>query len=442
MKLITILLMAVAALTVLTGFAILCGSTKQSRSQGVWFFVATIGAAVWSIAIALFLILPSSSSVSFSALVVAIIAGISLTDVALLGYTSWSSGPASKALVALFGAGGAFLSILLALHPELFYSDITFGQDCNTIHTVRTWYFYALIAFFTLISLVYSGFLTKTIKHIKNRGAKNGLRIFQAGLSVGGILALVFDLLLLTSHPHLAWIGPMAVSISIITFYYSVVKYRIIALSGKWLQILSYIIIIAAGVIIYFLVFYAIFTSLFRISSPSPQILLLNFIMVAIVLCLMPALSEISSLIKAILPTKQIDIGYITRKLSALRRDNLDVKELAAFLAQHLKLDYFGFYIHGRLYGSSALDVSSDELVKLAKLKLPAHTIWQPVDKELELSEHIQRAAVLFDAHDHAFGQVLIGRSNSGHMLERSDLAQIELTVKLCADLLNGGKSL
>ena len=441
MQLITTLLIAIAALTILTGVSILFGTTKQSRAQGAWFFIAALGAAVWSAAIAIFLTMPESSANLVQPLVVSIITGIALTDVAMLGYTSWPSGKSGKALTALFGLVGITIIIALALHPELFYSHVTFGYDHNTIHTTNTWYFYVLIAFFTLISLVYSGFLTKTIKRIKNRGAKNGLRIFQLGLSVGGILALVFDLLLLTSHSHLAWIGPMAVSISIITFYYSVVKYRILALTGKWLQILSYIILIAAGVIVYVLIFYTIFTSLFRVASPSAEILLLNFIMIAIVLCLMPALREISSLIKAQLPTKQIDIGYITRKLRSITRGNYDTKELASFLATQLKLDYFGFLIGGKLIGSSPSELSADELVKVSKLKHPARGIWLNVpDGTLDDSKY--RVAELVSAKNTPFGHAIVGRSASGRILEPADLAEIEMVINLSALILDGGKGL
>lgn len=440
MKLITVLLIAVAVLAVLTGFAILCGTTRQSRMSGLWFFIGTVGAAVWSIAIAIFLTLPSSMSDSAPALVISVISGITLTDVALLGYAGWSSGRNGKILVGVFALLGTALCVLLAERPELFYSHFTFGQEFNTIHTTRTWYFYALIVFFTAISLIYSGFLSKTIKRIKNHGAKNGLRIFQAGLSVGGILALVFDLLLLTSVPHLAWIGPMAVSISIITFYYSVVKYRILSLSGKWLEILSYIILMAAAIIVYTLAFYAIFTTLFKVASPSIEILLLNFVMAVILLCLMPALREISAMLRSALPTRDIDVGYITRKILAIKHDHLDLKELAGFLATQLKVDYFAFLINGKAYGSKTTFLTSEELVKIAKLKHPTRSIWQTQPDES--ADNSVRVAVLTDSKGEAFGQALVGRSNGGHTLEHRDLIQMEMVIKLAASVIGGSKGL
>ena len=440
MQLITVLLIAVAVLAVLTGFSILCGTTKQSRVNGLWFFVATVGAAVWSSAIAIFLTLPNSMSDIAPALVISVISGITLTDVALLGYAGWSNGRSSKALVGIFALLGVALCVLLAEQPDLFYSHFTFGQDFNTIHTTNTWYFYALIAFFTAISLIYSGFLSKTIKHIRNHGAKNGLRIFQAGLSVGGILALVFDLLLLTSNPHLAWIGPMAVSISIITFYYSVVKYRILSLSGKWLEILSYIILMIAAIIIYILTFYAIFTTLFKVASPSVEILLLNFVMAIVLLCLMPALREISAMLRSALPTRDIDVGYTTRKILALKRDHLDLKELAGFLATQLKIDYFAFLINGRVYGSKSTFLASDELAKIAKLKHPTGSIWQT--QPSEDPDNPVRVAALIGSNGEAFGQALVGHSSNGHILERRDLVQMEMIINLAASVIDGSKGL
>lgn len=440
MFLITILLYAVAALTILTGISVLCGTTKQSKTKGVWFALATMGTSVWSAAIAFFMSLPEANATLAPAVVVGIIAGITLTDIALLGYACWENARTGKIITLTSALGGIALIVILALHPELFYNDITFGEELNTIRTVRTWYFYVIIAYFTVVSLIYTNSITKGTKHIKSHGAKLGLKIFQAGLSLGGILALVFDLLLLSSHPHLVWIGPMAVSVTITIFYYSVVKYRILALTGNSMRLLSYIILLAAGVIIYFVVFYTVFTAIFRIPSPSPQIIIFNLIMVAIVLCLMPALSEVSSMIKALLPTKQFDVGYITKKLNNLNSGNVDIKELASFLATQLKFEYVGFLINGRLYGSKPFDVSSDDLVKIEKLKAPKFGVWQDFSKEETEEDEVTRVALLTDSKGKTVGQVLLGRPINRHILDRRDTIQIEMVFNLCSVIIDGDK--
>lgn len=442
MQLITILLFAVSALTLLTGASVLFGATKHVRVSGAWFFVATLGAAIWSVAIAKFMTLPESNSALAPLLVVGIISGITLTDVALIGYTSWLSQKHGKLLTLGFAFFGVVLVALLAFNPELFYSDIAFNFDYNQIFVNHGWYFYALIVYFALISVVFTSALAETAKKTKNKGAKTGLQIFRAGLSLGGILALIFDLILITSKPGLVWIGPMAVSISIITFYYSVIKYRILALQGTWMNILSYIILIAAGIIIYTLAFYAVFASIFRISSPSAEILNLNFIMAAIILCLMPAISEVSSMLKTFLPTKTIDVGYVAKKLNHLQKDNIDLKELAGFLAQQLKFDYVGFLIDGHIYGSKNLTLSAEDLHTIKKLKAPKHGIWQEYDKSTTADAQISRVAVLENSKSEPFGQILIGRSSGGHLLMRRDFIEIEMLINLAAIAIDGEKAL
>lgn len=440
MQLITTLLYAVAVLAFLTGVSILLGATKQSRPSAVWFFVATLGAAVWSAAIATFLKLPETSADLTPLLVTGIIAGITLTDVAMLGYTAWSS-RAGKFLTAIFAILGAAIVAIIAYNPDLFYTNVTFGTDYNTIYTVRTWYFYALIAYFFVISMVYSTFLAETIKHTKNKGAKNGLRLFRSGLAVGGILALIFDLLLLSSHPHLAWIGPMAVSISVITFYYSIVRYKILALKGDWINILSYIILIIAGGILYLLAFYAVFKAIFRVASPSGEMLVFNLIMVAIILLLMPAINEVTSMIRAYLPNLPIDMGYVTRKLNLLDK-NVDLKELASFLAQQLKFEYAGILLGERLYGSRDIDISSDDLKEIAKLKPPKSGLWENLGERRASDDQVSRIAVLKNSKGEVYGQVLLGRATSGRQLSRKELVEIEMAISLVAIILDEDSSI
>lgn len=368
MQLITILLNAVAILTFLTGLAVLCGVTKRSRTQGIWFFFSTLGAAIWSVAIAVFLTLPESSANLAPTLVIGIIAGITLTDVAILGYTSWSSN-SGKVTTTLFGIGGLAITCLLATNPSLFYDNITFGPDFNQLHVVHGWYFYLLIVYFFTISLTYSAALSRSIKRLKSPGVKNGLKIFRAALSIDGILALIFDLILITSNPDLVWIGPMAVSVSIVSFYYSVVKYRILALSGRWMRVLSYVVLIAMGVVGYVLIFYLVFTAIFHIPNPSFSILLLNFVMATVLLCLIPALIEVVSMIRSLLPSQQLDIGYITRKLSKLRTSDADYKELASFLALTLRREYVALEINGKVYESAPNSHNHFEISQTSDLK-------------------------------------------------------------------------
>ena len=214
-------------------------------------------------------------------------------------------------------------------------------------------------------------------------------------------------------------------------------------MNANWMKILSFIILIAFGALVYVLVFYIIFRALFRGPAnlnPSPQILLLNLIMVAIVFCLLPAISEVYSFMKSFIATKEIDIGYITKKLRKVTQRSLDLKELAGFVADHLHLEYVGFLINGRIYGSDALDISSEDLVAIGKLKPEKRGIWQDINpvSEICIRSDIKNIAELYNTKGEAFGQIIIGHPIGRKNLETRDMIEIEMVVNLVASIING----
>lgn len=442
MQLITTLLGAVAILTMLSGVSILFGSRKQNRSNAVWFFLATIGSAVWSSSIALFLGLGSSDFAP--ALIVGIIAGITLSDVALLGYSGWKT-TSGKILLFVFGILGVSIVGILALRPEVFYSSISINNDCNQIEIVKGWYYVALIVYYTLITLAFSGFLSRTIKKTTNKSMKIGLIVFYVGLSIGGILALVFDLILLSSVPSLIWIGPMAVSVTILTFYYSVVRYKVVGLSSKWMKIMSSIILSIFGIIIYMLVFYAVFTALFKIPNPSPAVLLLNLIMVVILILLLPALRELKMFMKSMIDSENIQFEYIIKKISQIKKEDFSYKELASFIADNLHYSYIIFIVDGRAYSSAnTIRLSADEITKIEKLEKPENGIWQifnRADVKMFDNYEISRIGALIDKNGKVFGQVVFGKKLTKFELSRKSLIEYETIINFAAMVIENGSS-
>ena len=123
-------------------------------------------------------------------------------------------------------------------------------------------------------------------------------------LAFGGssTLVLIFNLILpLFNNWSLIWIGPLALSATIIGFYYTILRYRSLNLASVWLKIFSYVVLISSIAIIYMIIFALIFTALFRGSMPSVEVIVLNFIMILVFLILMPALSEIMTFIRSLI---------------------------------------------------------------------------------------------------------------------------------------------
>ncbi|MBR3415054.1 hypothetical protein IKG73_03560 [Candidatus Saccharibacteria bacterium] len=258
MQLIRALLIAAAAVVLLSGISVFFGSRKQEKKSAARFLIATIGAALWTVAIFIILDLPNASADFVHFIFTCAIGSITLCDVGLLAFLSYGY-KGGKILTLLFTIGGAILVTLLAYDSSLFYSSYDLSQGyAHFVVDHSCWYFYALIVYFFLISITFSSYLLRRIEEAKNSGLKTGLKVFLIGLSIGGILALVFNLLLLTSQPSLIWIGPLATIVSILSFYFSVYKYGTLNVSSKWMKAMSGAILVGVAVIIYLLAFYVV----------------------------------------------------------------------------------------------------------------------------------------------------------------------------------------
>ena len=219
MQLVRALLIAVSVVVLLSGISIYFGSSKQEKGSAARFLIAVLGAVIWTIAILIFIHMPGASSNFIHIIVTCIIGGVTFCDIGLLAYLGWQYKHGKFATV-LFTIIGITLIALLAYDPSLFYSSVNTDLEYTQLFVNHSWYYFTVIAYFFLISIVFSSFLQKRIKATVNKGLKTGLKVFYVGLSIGGILALIFSLILITSHPHLVWIGPMATSISILSVSY------------------------------------------------------------------------------------------------------------------------------------------------------------------------------------------------------------------------------
>lgn len=138
--------------------------------------------------------------------------------------------------------------------------------------------------------------------------------------------------------------------------------------------------------------------------------------------------------------TQQIDVGYIIKKVSKVNPKRENLKDLAGFLADHLHFAYVGFLINGRLYGSSSLAFTADELAKISKMKSRDGELWQKSDEttgKILNNLDINAVAELRDAKGNVFGQFIFGKPLSKAKFERRDLVQLEMIINLVATVLD-----
>lgn len=441
MQLVTILLIAVAVLTLLSGISVMAGVSKKQRTNGIWFFVATICGAIWSVSMAIFLTLPISAPDTTASIIAFIVyASVIFADVSLLGYICWHY-RFGKVCTLLFLVAGIIIADIILHNPELMYNGIILSRDGNQLDLNYGWFFMIVLSFFGLITTAFTCFLIYRIRHSRERGERIGHTVFLVGLSISGLFSLLFDMIQIV--PSLTWLGPLVMSIVILSFYYAILRHRILHVSSFWLKALSYVNIIASATILYMIIFFVIFAALFHAQSPSATVILLNFIMIFIVLLLMPVINEFNASVRSLLSVNKVDLAYVIKKLNRIAPRNANLKELASFLAEHLHFNYIGFIINGRLYSSNDASLSNEEIHAISELKTNERGVWQTPNStvtKIFVDENINAVAELRNAKGQVFGQILVGNPTGKKHFERHDLVQLEMIINIVANVVYSSK--
>lgn len=439
-----ILVIAVAVLTILAALALVFGSSKSEKPHTLWFLLAAIGEVIWAVSIVWFLSLSPGSFEEAAApwLVKGIYIGALVMDAALLGYISWRY-KIGKFFTIFFIITALVLVVLLSYDPSILYNKILLESSGNSIDIAMGKGFYIAYAiYFCSLNFVLCLFMMYRVRHTTNKKTRRGFLFFLIGLMATGLLSGTFDLVLPPIRYDLIWVGPLAIGLTILGFYFSILKYKMVSLNSSWLRVLSSIVIILSAFTVYLLLFHLVFSALFRVPNPSIQVLLLNFIMIAIVLALVPAFSEISNLTKSLIMTKQIDLPYVVKKLSAMDRKKLDLKEISGFLSEHMHFSYVAFYVKDKLAVADDCKIPTELLTKISKLPTPSRGVWQnitnlsvPLLKESEIS----RVAVITSASGEVIGYMIFGKPVSKSALDHKDLVEISMIVSLMGTIIEDG---
>ncbi len=446
MSLTSILLFATSVLAVLSGFSVFVGASKVDRKRMAWFFAAAVMAALWSVAIALFLALPINAESLAPVLIMVIYIASAIMMVALLGFASWDN-TIGKILIICAVLSVIIVSAVVLHDTSVLFAGFTLSNQGNSVTLVNGPVYWLYTFFFILNSILAWFFILQHSRRTRIKRVRQGDHILLVGLMITGALSMISDLILpLFVRYDLIWIGPLALSATLVTFYYAILRFRVIAISSNWLKALSYVVLLVSGAVIYMLIFYLIFTSLFKIPNPSSSILVLNFLMIVIVLLLMPVINELIASARSMISVGQVDIAYVIKKLNRLATKNVDLRELAGFLADHLHFSYIGFIINGRLYGSKALSLSAEEIMQISKLKAATGaSIWQkPNEKVQKIFDEVSLSSVaeLYNAKGKPFGQIVVGKPVGKNDFGRRDLMQLEMIINLVATVIDSEKHL
>ncbi len=446
MSLVSILVTVMAILTFMSGLLSFIGASRGDRMHIAWFFVSNIGAVIWILCCGWFLELSPTSEGLAVWMVYGIYLGALLMLVPLVGYSGWkyTAGKVMTVLLILLAVG---MSVILINDTSVLYTGIVLSNLGNEVLLIPDgWYYWAYLVLLAMTITGFCGFTYYRAKHARVKRIRKADYILLGGLSIAGVVSLIFNMVLPIAGTYsLIWVGPLTIGVVMISYFYAILRYRVVSISAVFLKAFAYVVTMTAGAMVYMLIFYLIFTTLFKIPNPSTAVLVLNFLMIVIVLLLMPVITELTASIRSMISVGQVDIAYVIKKLNRLATRNVDLRDLAGFLADHLHFSYIAFIINGRIYGSKALSITSDEIKQITNMKSARGATWQVPSKSTQkiMDElGLKAVAELHNAKGKPFGQLVVGKPLGKMTFEHRDLVQLEMIINLVATVIDSEKHL
>ena len=445
MQLVNILMFLVATMALVSGIVVVAGVKHGERVRALWFLLTGLGTAAWCAAMSLFFMAhPGQESIADVYTHITYTAAV-LLAASVFGYNCWVNRP-GKILSVLVLLLATAIAIFFNLNPSLMYSSITLSFTTNNnINNATSWFVFLYFGFTIVVIIGYLTALIIQIRKTTNKNLRKGLVVSFAGWLTNGIIAAIFAIFIpfFLNDYSLTWVGPLAMGIVLLTVYYSLLRYRLLVLRSGFLSVVSYAMIFILATMAYMVLFFVVFTSLFKIPNPSMSVLALNVVMVAIVLLLLPVINEVGSAVKSMIFVQSVDMVYIVKKINKLAGQKIDLKNLAEFLADRMHFDYVGFLVDDRLWGSSKIDLADNELEMISKMKHSSSYIWLYVDDALKpVFERSNLAAVaqMRNARGQVFGHIIIGRPIGELKFEQRDLTQVESIINLVAAVVNSNE--
>lgn len=444
MQLTTLLLVVVAILTALSGIAVFSGAHKGDRVQAFLFFFTTLAALVWAVGIGIFLSLPVDAGAEITQVSIYMIyIGAPVMSWGLMAYTCHKYLP-GKIGMGILGIICLTLVTIILINPDVLYSSYELNNISGNIVHVKQDAFYIIYGIYHFIAVgLYMTGLWYAAHTAKSILVKKAHLMVLIGFTITGVLALVFDFIL----PYFGkydtiWVGVFAMSIAWIFHYYAILRYRLLDLSSPWLKGFSHIIVMSLAAIMYLVIFFIIFAALFKVPAPSTQVIVLNILMIIAVMLLFPALNELSTFIGSLSSTDEVDVAYIIKKLTGLVGYDVNLNEIASFLADHMHFQYVGFVENGEIYGSKKIKFSPEVIAEIEKLRKSNGGIWLEPNEQLASTlkkAEIAGVAELRDSKGRVVGQVLIGKSTGHVNFSDRDLVPVEIIMQVLPVIMHPG---
>ena len=263
---------------------------QQRRNPLVFFFfLTTIGAAVWSAGIALFLLTKNPSVMVAAAVLYYVAAALIALSAILIGYSLRYGKVPKDGIMMLLVAPFLMVSIPIAIYPGILLGSVTVDTQ-NTATLVLTTYvlygLYFIVYYSCALLLLYSA-----RKKVNSRWKTSYSYLFAAFL-LSGLIGMWFNLILpALGNYSLIWAGPLSIFPFLTIVYLAIIRYGLFDLRLALSRMTTYVLSVFAIAVIYVGLYYGIMLAVSKWVIPDTEIGLTSINLTSLVLILVLVLT-------------------------------------------------------------------------------------------------------------------------------------------------------
>ena len=246
-------LIIAGVMSLVFGLMVVANQPRQPATR--FFFVLTVGIALWALGIAAFL----ATNVLAAALVYLRVyyIGAALIAVAMISVATHIGARRTTKYVpviawVLFG----IVASMIIVRVDWLIAQVALNDHTVVIHPIG---YFIYMAYFMLLFLVALIILAHQARRRSALLVRSQLRLISYAYGIAGSVGMVFNLLLpAVGRYDLIWIGPLSTFIFIPLAYLTIVKHRLFGLKDAAVRTIAYAMLLSLLTIIYYAATYSI----------------------------------------------------------------------------------------------------------------------------------------------------------------------------------------
>lgn len=246
-------LIIAGVMSLVFGLMVVANQPRQPATR--FFFVLTVGIALWALGIAVFL----ATNVLAAALIYLRIyyIGAALIAVAMISVAAHiGSRRTMKWLPATAWVLFSIVAAVIVVRVDWLIAQVVVDEHTVVIHPIG---YFIYMAYFILLFLAALIILAHQARRRSALLVRSQLRLISYAYGIAGSVGMIFNLLLpAVGRYDLIWIGPLSTFIFIPLAYLTIVKHRLFGLKDAAVRTIAYAMLLSLLTIVYYTATYSI----------------------------------------------------------------------------------------------------------------------------------------------------------------------------------------